>query len=142
MPAATVNFLISVCSMQVTESGSVRVDLVGGTANDGLVYAHHRTITEFTTDGTSSTYTAPDTFGSAHRVVLDDVELVEASDYYIVAPSSVQFNPYVIRVAGQILRIRTGKTPDPGQQPVWQTSWAAGCRLRHGAVVPPAQRWR
>ena len=54
--------------------------VVGTHGNEGLLYAYHRTITEFTTDGTSSSFTAPDAFANDYRVLLNGVGLVEGSD--------------------------------------------------------------
>ena len=79
--------------------------VVGTQGNDGLLYAYHRTITEFTTDGTSASFTAPDAFANSYRVLLNGVELTQDLDYYIIAPSTVQFPD--VQTAGLTLTVET-----------------------------------
>ena len=101
-------------SLSTNRDGSVIAigadkSIVGTQGNEGLSYIYHRTITEFSTDGITSTYTAPDALNSSYRVTLNDVELVDGADYYTVSPSSVQFGAFTVPVAGQILRIETNQ---------------------------------
>ncbi len=76
--------------------------------NAGAVYVYHRTITEFTTDGISGTYTPPDALNSVYRVLLNGTLLAEPSGYYISGPS-VQFNVFEIPERGQTLTIETNQ---------------------------------
>ena len=77
---------------------------------EGSMYVYHRTITEFTTDGVSSTFTAPDNFSTDFiRATLNDIELVRDTDYYTVAPTSIQFNAFAVPIVGQKLRFETNQ---------------------------------
>jgi hypothetical protein len=79
--------------------------IVNSYSNEGLVYVYHRTITELVTDGVSSTFTAPDAFGTDYRVLLDGEVIVEGGDFFTIAPSSVQFPS--APTAGLTLRVET-----------------------------------
>ena len=81
----------------------------GTKTSDGEVRIYHRTVTKFTTDGISSTYTAPDALNDYYRVSLNDVELVDGTDYYTTSPSSVQFDPFIVPIIGQILKVETNQ---------------------------------
>ena len=74
----------------------------------GAVYAYHRTISKFTTNGITGTYTPLDPFNSVYRVYLDNVLLIEPNDYYISGPA-VQFGVYNIPIAGKTLTVETNQ---------------------------------
>lgn len=81
---------------------------VNSSAEAGSLYVYHRTVTEFITDGVSSTYVAPNTFNIIRSVHLDDVELIENTDYYI-SGTSVQFPPFGFPTKSKRLTINTNQ---------------------------------
>jgi len=84
---------------------------INGTANEGTVNVYHRTITEFTTDGFSGTFTAPDDFNDVYRVLFNNTVLKENVDWY--RPSGtlnvVQFPGFATPAGGQKIRIETNQ---------------------------------
>ena len=75
----------------------------------GAVFVYHRTITQYITDGISSTYQTPDVLNSVTRVKLNNSTLVEGTDYYLSTDQSIQFNPFNIPQLGQYLKIETNQ---------------------------------
>lgn len=83
-------------------------ETIGSYASSGAIYLYHRTVTEFITNGITGTFVAPNTFNSIRSVKLNNVELIENTDYYIVG-SSVQFNPYNTPAKAQHLQVETNQ---------------------------------
>ena len=85
--------------------------LLNGFANEGTLSIYHRTITEFTTDGFSGTFTAPDNFNDVYKVVFNNNSLIEDTDWY--RPSGtlnvVQFPGFATPTGGQRVRIETNQ---------------------------------
>ena len=83
-------------------------EVIGSYASSGAIYLYHRTVTEFITNGVTGTFVAPNIFNTIRSVNLNNVELLENTDYYIVG-SSVQFNPYNTPIKAQRLRVETNQ---------------------------------
>ena len=77
--------------------------------NEGSVYVYHRTITEFTTDGFSGTFTSPDSFNNVVRVFFNNVELVAGTDFYFSGVSTVQFPSFSVPTVGQRVKVETNQ---------------------------------
>jgi len=100
-------------SVATNSDGSVIVvgapiETINTNAESGAVYVYHRTVYQFLTDGVASTYIAPNSFNSIRSVKLNDVELVENVDYYIVA-NAVQFPPFGVPSKSQKLQVETNQ---------------------------------
>jgi len=100
-------------SIACNSDGSVIVVGAPGESVDsidksGAVYVYHRTINEFFTDGLSGTYTCPNNFNTVRSVKLNDSELIENTDYYIVA-NSVQFAAFATPPKSQKLIVETNQ---------------------------------
>jgi len=75
----------------------------------GAVFVYHRTITQFITDGISSTYQTLGTFNTVNRVSLNGTELTQDTDYYITNDNAIQFNPFNIPAVGKRLKAETNQ---------------------------------
>lgn len=78
-----------------------------GISGSGQVYVYGRTVSEFITDGVISSYSATSDFGPIYRVYLDNRELTNGVDYYVIGTRTVQFNPFNIPAGNKTLRIET-----------------------------------
>jgi len=78
--------------------------------NAGVVYMYHRTVTEFLTDGSTGSFTVPDTIDDRHTVTYDGKELVSGVDYYIVDGKTVQFPRFAnAPAAGKVLKVESNQ---------------------------------
>jgi hypothetical protein len=101
-------------SVSCNKDGSVfavgaNKESVDNVDNEGSVYVYHRTITEFTSDGFTGTFTCPDVFNTVLRVYFNNTELVQGVDYYTVGINSVQFDRAATPATGQNIRIETNQ---------------------------------
>jgi len=109
---AGINFGVSISTNRYGDVLTVGANerQVDSVEKEGSAYVYHRTITEFTTDGISSTYTAPDSFNTNYyRVTLNGTEMVDGTDYYTVSPASIQFGEFSVPTIGQKLRFETNQ---------------------------------
>ena len=83
-------------------------EIIGSYASSGAIYLYHRTVTEFITNGVTGTFEAPNAFNTIRSVKLNNVELLENTDYYIVG-SSVQFATFSTPAKAQQLRVETNQ---------------------------------
>jgi len=77
--------------------------------NTGAVYVYHRTITDFVTDGFIGSFTAPDNLNSRFEVILNNVELVQGTDFYTIGTNTVQFPNYAPPASAKYLRVHTNQ---------------------------------
>ena len=111
-PEASTNFGHNISTNRYGDTIAIGANerTISGVDKEGTTYIYHRTITEFTTDGVRSTYTAPDNFNTSyHRVTFNGTELVNGTDYFTVAPASVQFDAFGVPPIGQKLRFETNQ---------------------------------
>ena len=104
------------CSITANRDSSIiaigsNTKSLNGVANEGEVYVYHRTITEFTTDGFSGTFTTPDNFNDVYRVLFNNTELTEGTDWYRPSGSLniVQFPGFSTPTAGQRVRVESNQ---------------------------------
>ena len=104
------------CAVAVNRDSSIisigaNAKSLNGVSNEGSVSIYHRTITEFTTDGLSGTFTAPDNFNDVYRVVFNNTVLTEGTDWYRPTGTLnvVQFPGFATPTGGQKVRIETNQ---------------------------------
>ena len=84
-------------------------ETIGLVDNAGVVYVYHRTITDFVTDGRIGSFTAPDNFNSQFEVVLDNTNLVQGTDFYVIGTNTIQFPNYAPPASAKYLRVHTNQ---------------------------------
>jgi hypothetical protein len=104
------------CSLAVNRDSSTiaigaNKTIVNGTTNEGSVSIYHRTVTEFTTDGFSGTFTCPDNFNDVYRLTFNNTVINEGTDWYRPTGTLnvVQFPSASTPIAGQKLRVETNQ---------------------------------
>lgn len=94
-----------------TVSVGASATTVNGIANTGAVYVYHRTITDFTTNGVSNTFTLPDNLGNVYFVYLDGQLLLQgtATGYYTIGSNIIQFGAYLVPAIGSTLTVESNQ---------------------------------
>lgn len=82
---------------------------VDGLADAGAVYVYHRTVTEFTTNGITNTFTLPDNLGALFYVYYNGVLLTNGPDYYVIGTNIIQFAGFDIPAAGNNLKVESNQ---------------------------------
>jgi hypothetical protein len=92
-------------SVAVGASGTA----VNGLADAGAVYAYHRTVTEFVTNGVTNTFALPDNLGNVFYVYFNDVLLINDADYFTIGTNIIQFAGFDVPTAGNRLRVESNQ---------------------------------
>ena len=63
---------------------------IDGNDNSGKVFVYHKTVSEFTTNGLTNTFTLPDNLGSVYFVFFNDTLILNGADYFVIGSNIIQ----------------------------------------------------